>query len=142
VTLSPRNLMPKAKEFALKALTLDNTLADRSLCAGDDCTLLRLGLVRRRKRIQADNGIPVDWSHRAGQKKRSIAEAKRVLVISPTPWEWDYPIWVFVLARRYDLARERTQELLEVAPNGLGGISRWRRSMNRRRSWRRPLRNP
>jgi tetratricopeptide (TPR) repeat protein len=29
----------------------------------------------------------------------------------------DYPIWVFVLARRYDLALERTQELLELAPN-------------------------
>jgi tetratricopeptide (TPR) repeat protein len=28
MTRSPRNLMPKAKEFALKALTLDNTLAD------------------------------------------------------------------------------------------------------------------
>jgi tetratricopeptide (TPR) repeat protein len=29
----------------------------------------------------------------------------------------DYPIWVFILARRYDLALERTQELLELAPN-------------------------
>jgi tetratricopeptide (TPR) repeat protein len=33
----------------------------------------------------------------------------------------DYPIWVFILTRRYDLARERAQELLEVAPNWVWG---------------------
>jgi hypothetical protein len=29
---------------------------------------------------------------------------------------WDYPIWVFALARREDLARERSEQLLRVAP--------------------------
>jgi len=41
----PRDLMPKAKEFALKALPLDNTLADAYSVTGERRTLLRLGLV-------------------------------------------------------------------------------------------------
>src|SRR5260370_17621994 len=52
-----------------------------------------------------------------GRTEEAIAEAKLALVLSPSPSEWDYPIWVFLLARRYDLASERTQELLEIAPN-------------------------
>jgi tetratricopeptide (TPR) repeat protein len=56
-----------------------------------------------------------------GRNEEAIAEAKQVLALSPTPSEWDYPIWVFILTRRYDLARERAQELLEVAPNWVWG---------------------
>ncbi len=52
-----------------------------------------------------------------GRTEEAIAEAKLSLALSPSPSEWDYPIWVFLLARRYDLASERTQELLEMAPN-------------------------
>src|SRR5260370_26787022 len=56
-----------------------------------------------------------------GRTEQAIAEVKRSLALSPLPSEWDYPIWVFLLARRYDLASERAQELLEIAPNSACG---------------------
>jgi len=31
--------------------------------------------------------------------------------------DWDIAVWIFILARRCDLARGRAQELLEVAPH-------------------------
>jgi TolB-like protein/DNA-binding winged helix-turn-helix (wHTH) protein len=131
MTRSPRNLMPKAREFALKALTLDNTIAD----AHSELGMIALfydwdwsAAEKEYKQTMALNPNHVwarEWHARGlatqGRTEEAIAEAKRVLALSPTPLEWDYPIWIFVLARRYDLARERAQELLEVAPNWVWG---------------------
>jgi TolB-like protein/DNA-binding winged helix-turn-helix (wHTH) protein len=131
MTRSPRNLMPKAREFALKALALDNTLADAHAELG------RIALFydwdwsaaeKEYKQTMASNPNHVsahEWHARGlatqGRTEEAIAEAKRVLALSPTPLEWDYPIWVFILTRQYDLARERAQALLEVAPNWVWG---------------------
>jgi tetratricopeptide (TPR) repeat protein len=52
-----------------------------------------------------------------GRTEEAIAEAKLSLAVAPSPIYWDYPIWTFVLARRNDLASERAQAMLEVAPN-------------------------
>ena len=52
-----------------------------------------------------------------GRTEEAIAEAKLSLAVTPSPIYWDYPIWTFVLARRSDLASERAQAMLEVAPN-------------------------
>lgn len=128
---SPRDLMPKAKGFALKALTLDNTLADAhsllgmiALCYDWDWSAAE----KEYEQTMALNPNHV-WAHEwhsrglvaQGRTDEAIAEAERVLALSPTPLEWDSPIWVFVLARRSDLARERAQKLLEVAPNWVWG---------------------
>ncbi len=128
---SPRDLMPKATGFALKALTLDNTLADAhsllgmiALCYDWDWSAAE----KEYEQTMALNPNHV-WAHEwhsrglvaQGRTDEAIAEAERVLALSPTPLEWDSPIWVFVLARRYDLARERAQKLLEVAPNWVWG---------------------
>jgi TolB-like protein/DNA-binding winged helix-turn-helix (wHTH) protein len=128
---SPRDLMPKAKGFALKALTLDNTLVDAhsllgmiALCYDWDWSAAE----KEYEQTMALNPNHV-WAHEwhsrglvaQGRTDEAIAEAERVLALSPTPLEWDSPIWVFVLARRYDLARERAQKLLEVAPNWVWG---------------------
>jgi TolB-like protein/DNA-binding winged helix-turn-helix (wHTH) protein/tetratricopeptide (TPR) repeat protein len=128
---SPRDLMPKAKGFALKALILDNTLADAhsllgmiALCYDWDWSAAE----KEYEQTMALNPNHV-WAHEwharglvaQGRTDEAIAEAERVLALSPTPLEWDSPIWVFVLARRYDLARERAQKLLEVAPNWVWG---------------------
>ena len=131
MTRSPRNLMPKAREFARKALALDSTLVD----AHSELGMIALyydwdwsAAEKEYKQTMALNPNHV-WAHEwharglatQGRTEEAIAEAKRVLALSPTPLEWDYPIWVFILARRYDLARERAQELLEVAPNWVWG---------------------
>jgi TolB-like protein len=123
----PRDRLPKAKELALKALQLDDTLADAHSVLGNielyydwdwsaaeeefkQTMKFNPNLVRARH-----------WHSRGlvnrGRTEEAIAEAKLALALSPSPSEWDYPIWVFLLARRYDLASERTQELLEMAPN-------------------------
>jgi tetratricopeptide (TPR) repeat protein len=39
--------------------------------------------------------------------------------LDPSPLGGDYPIWVFILAHRYDLALKRTQELLELDPKNV-----------------------
>ena len=128
---SPTDLMPKAKESALKALTLDNTLADAHAALG------RIALSydwdwpaaeREYQQTMALNPSHV-WAHEwhsrglaaEGRTQEAVAETERVLALSPTPLDWDPAIWAFMLAHRYDLARERAQKLLEVAPNWVWG---------------------
>jgi TolB-like protein/Tfp pilus assembly protein PilF len=131
MTRSPRNLMPKAREFALKALTLDNTLADAHSVLGMIALFYDwdwAAAEREYKQTMALNPSNVrahEWHARGlvtqGRIEEAIAEAKQALALSPSPLDWDYPIWVFILARRYDLARERAREFLEVAPNYVWG---------------------
>jgi TolB-like protein/DNA-binding winged helix-turn-helix (wHTH) protein/Tfp pilus assembly protein PilF len=127
MTRGPRDLMPKAREFALKALALDNTIAK----AHSDLGMVELyydwdwaAAEKEYNQAIALNPNYVwtrEWHARGlavrGRKEEAVAEAKQVLALSPSPMEWDYPVWVFTLAGRYDLARQRDQELLEVAPN-------------------------
>jgi TolB-like protein/DNA-binding winged helix-turn-helix (wHTH) protein len=131
MTRSPRTLMPKAREFALKALTLDNTLADAHAVLGMIALFYDWDWSAAEKEYKQTMALNPNhvWAHERharglaaqGRTDEAIAEAKQVLVLSPTPSEWDYPIWVFILTRRYDLAQERAQELLEVAPNWVWG---------------------
>ena len=131
MTRSPRSLMPKAREFALKALSLDNTLADAHAVLGMIALFYDWDWSAAEKEYKQTMALNPNhvWAHERharglaaqGRKEEAIAEAKQVLVLSPTPSEWDYPIWVFILTRRYDLAQERAQELLEVAPNWVWG---------------------
>ena len=126
MTRGPRDLMPKAKEFARKALTLDNTLA---------AAHSQLGLIElyydwdwstseeeyRQTMALNPNYVWVHtWHARGlvarGRTEEAVAEAERMVALSPSPLDWVDAIWIFELARRCDLARGRTQELLEVAP--------------------------
>jgi TolB-like protein/DNA-binding winged helix-turn-helix (wHTH) protein len=126
MTHTPRELMPKAKEFARKALSLDNTLSQ------PHCVLGMIDLLydwdwaaaeEEYKQTLALNpnyfGV-YEWHSRGlvarGSTEEGVAEAKRTLALSPSPLSWDYPIWVFVLARRQDLANDRAKALIEVAP--------------------------
>ena len=123
----PRDLVPKAKELALKALQLDDTLADAHSVLGKielyydwDWSAAEEEFKQTMK-FNPNLVRAHHWHSRGlvnrGRTEEAIAEAKLSLALSPSPPEWDYPIWVFLLARRYDLASERTRELLEMAPN-------------------------
>jgi tetratricopeptide (TPR) repeat protein len=108
-------------------MTLDNTLADAHSVLGMIALYYDWDWPAAEKEYKQSMALNPNyvWAHEwhsrglvtQGRTEAAIPEAKRVLALSPTPLEWDYPIWVFVLARRYDLARERAHELLEVAPN-------------------------
>ena len=123
----PHDLMPKAKEFALKALSLDNTLADAHSMLGTielfydwDWSAAEEEF-KRTMELNANDVWAHEWHSRGlvtrGRTDEATAEAKLSIALDPSPLSGDYPIWVFILARRYDLALERTQELLELAPN-------------------------
>jgi tetratricopeptide (TPR) repeat protein len=119
--------MPKAKEFAMKSLSLDNTLADAHSALGNielfydwDWSAAEEEF-KRTMELNPNHVWAHEWHSRGlvtrGRTDEAIAEAKLSIALDPSPLSWDYPIWVFVLARRYDLALERVQELLELAPN-------------------------
>ena len=127
----PRDLVPKAKELALKALQLDDTLADAHSVLGkiklyyDWDWSAAEEEYKQTMKFNPNQAWAHHWHSRGlvgrGRTEEAIAEAKLSLALDPSPYEWDYPIWVFLLARRYDLARERTQELLEIVPNYVWG---------------------
>ena len=127
----PRDLMPKAKELALKALQLDDTLADAHSVLGkiklyyDWDWSAAEEEYKQTMKFNPNQAWAHHWHSRGlvdrGQTEEAIAEAKLSLALDPSPYEWDWPIYVFLLARRYDLASERTQELLAIAPNYVWG---------------------
>ncbi|HEV7512270.1 MAG TPA: winged helix-turn-helix domain-containing protein [Candidatus Acidoferrum sp.] len=131
MTHGPRELMPKAKEFVLKALSLDNTLAAAHSLLGSIKLFYDWDWFAAEQEYKQTMKLnPNDiWAHNwhsrglvtAGRTEEAIAETKISLAVTPSPIFWDYPIWVCVLAHRYDLASERAHQLVEVAPNWVWG---------------------
>ena len=122
----PRDRMPKAREFATKALALDNTIAESHGTLGmidlfyDWNWSAAEGEYKQTIALNPNYFWVHSWHARGlvarGQAEQAVAESQRVIGLSPSPLNWDYPIWVFVLARREDLAQERAEQLLRVAP--------------------------
>jgi tetratricopeptide (TPR) repeat protein len=123
----PRDLMPRAKGFALKALSLDNTLASAHSTLGTIALLYDWDWstaeeeFKRTMELNPNSVWPHEWHSRvlvtSGRTEEAIAEAKLSIGLDPSPLSGDYPIWVLILARRYDLALERAQALVDLAPN-------------------------
>jgi TolB-like protein/DNA-binding winged helix-turn-helix (wHTH) protein len=122
----PRDHMPKAREFAMKALALDNTISESHSTLGMIDLFYDWNWSAAEEEYKQTIALNPNyfWVHSwharelvaRGQTVQAVAEAQRVIGLSPSPLNWDYPIWVFVLARRGDLARERAEQLLRVAP--------------------------
>lgn len=53
----------------------------------------------------------------SGRTEEAIAEAQLSLTLDPSPTNWDYPVWVFMLAGRNDLALDRAQKMIGLDPN-------------------------
>ena len=127
----PRDLMPKAKEYVLKALALDDTQPDAHASLGAielfynwDWSAADAEL-KRALQLSPNHA----WAHSfharemvaSGRTEEAVAEAKLVIELSPSPMTWDYPVWIFALAGRNDLALERAKELVDVAPQYVWG---------------------
>jgi TolB-like protein/DNA-binding winged helix-turn-helix (wHTH) protein len=123
----PRDRMPRAREYAQKALELDNTLAEAHSVLGT----IKLfydwdwpGAESEFKQTMMLNPNHA-WAHRwysrglvtQGRSEEAVSEANFSLAVDPSPLGWDYFVWVFLLAHRNDLASERAQKLVELAPN-------------------------
>jgi TolB-like protein/DNA-binding winged helix-turn-helix (wHTH) protein len=123
----PRDLMPQAKGFAQKAVSLDNALASGHSTLGNIELLYDWNWSAAEEEFKGTMELNPNyvWAHEwqsrllvtSGRTEEAIAEAKLSIGLDPSPLSGDYPIWVFILARRYDLALERAQALLELAPN-------------------------
>ena len=122
----PRDRMPKAREFAMKALALDNTISESHGTLGLIDLFYDWNWSTAEEEYKQTIALNPNyfwvysWHARGlvarGQTEQAVAEAQRVIGLSPSPLNWDYPIWVFDLARREDLARQRAEQLLRVAP--------------------------
>lgn len=123
----PRDLMPKAKTYGLKALSLDDTLADAHSALG----MIELFYdwdwasaekeFKRTMELNPNDVLAHEWHARglvtSGHTDDAIAEAQLALSLDPAPTHWDYPVWVFMLARRYDLANDRAQQMVRLDPD-------------------------
>jgi tetratricopeptide (TPR) repeat protein len=56
-----------------------------------------------------------------GRTEEALVEARRAIALGPLSFYDDYPVWVFILAHRYDLALERTLATLQNRPNWVWG---------------------
>ncbi len=126
-----RELMPKAKQAALKAIELDDTLAG----AHTALAFVELtydwnwtGAEKEYKRaIELNPNYAAAHARYArellvlGRREEALVEARRAVDIEPFSFYTDYSVWVFILARRYDLALERTLETVQARPNWVWG---------------------
>jgi TolB-like protein/DNA-binding winged helix-turn-helix (wHTH) protein/Tfp pilus assembly protein PilF len=125
--LSPKEIMPKARVAALKALQLDEDLAEAHTSLADVELILDWnwsGAEREFKRaIELNpNYSPahVWYAHylvAMGRFDESIAEARRSLELDPlSQFTMDFAEWAFYLARHFDLSVEQSRKSLELAP--------------------------
>jgi TolB-like protein/Tfp pilus assembly protein PilF len=124
----PKEAYPRAKEAALKALEIDDTLAEAHTS---------LGLVKvsqdwdwsggereflRAIALKPDNAIAHLWYGwtllNTGRFEESIAEMKRALKLDPLSLEinWFFGV-AYHFARQYDQAIEQYRKTLELEPN-------------------------
>jgi TolB-like protein/DNA-binding winged helix-turn-helix (wHTH) protein/Tfp pilus assembly protein PilF len=124
---SPKDIMPKARDAALKALQLDEGLAEAHTSLASAELLLDWnwsGAEREFKRaIELNpNDAPahVWYSHyllARGRFDDSMAEAKRAVELDPiSSVTMDFAGWAFNLAGRYDLTLQQSRKSLEIAP--------------------------
>jgi TolB-like protein/DNA-binding winged helix-turn-helix (wHTH) protein len=125
--LSPREIMPKARDAALKALQLDEASAEAHTSLANVELILNWnwsGAEREFKRaIELNpNYSPAHacYAHylvAMGRFDESVVEAKRSLELDPfSKFTMDFAAWAFSLARRYDLTVQQSQKSLELAP--------------------------
>jgi len=122
----PRDRMPKAREFALKALSLDNNVTNAHYALGAIALLYdwdwSAAEAEFHKELELNpSSVAHQWLARAlvtrGKTEEAVAEAKRTLGLSTSVVDWDNAVWIFILARRYDLARELATKVVDLEPN-------------------------
>ena len=124
--LSPKETMSKARDAALKALQLDEGLAEAhtSLAAVELILWNWSGAEREFKRaIELNPNYSPAHAWYAyylvamGRFDEATAETRRSLELDPfSIFTIDFAQWAFLLARRYDLTVEQTRKSLELAP--------------------------
>jgi eukaryotic-like serine/threonine-protein kinase len=128
--VSPRTAMPKAKEFALKALSLDDNLADAH---GTLATIKFYGDwdwlgadTEYRRAIElgpsyADaHRIYSDFLSEMGRHDQALAEIKTAEELDPLSTSNSSDVgWAFYYARKFDSAIEQCRKALDLDPHSM-----------------------
>jgi serine/threonine protein kinase/tetratricopeptide (TPR) repeat protein len=125
---APKEAMPKAKESALKALDIDEKLAEAHTALGfisERYDWNWLEAERRYKRaIELNRNYPTAhlwYAYHLGDRRRfddALAESRRAQELDPLWLMGSATVgWVFYFARQYDEAVEQFQKTLEIDPH-------------------------
>ena len=124
---SPKDVMPKARDAALKALQLDEGLAEAHTALAVVEMILDwnwTGAERQFKRAIELNpnsaSTHVYYEHylvAMGRFDEATAEVRRSVELDPfSDFSRDFGAWAFYFARRYDLSLEQSGKSLELDP--------------------------
>jgi TolB-like protein/DNA-binding winged helix-turn-helix (wHTH) protein/Tfp pilus assembly protein PilF len=124
---SPKDIMPKARDAAQKALQLDEDLAEAHTSLADVEMILDWNWSSAEREFKRAIELNPNYSPAhtwyahylvaMGRLDESIAEAKRSLELDPfSQFTMDFAQWAFYLARRYDLTIQQSEKSLELAP--------------------------
>ncbi len=124
----PREIMPKARAAALKALELDDTLAEAHTSIGCIKMVYDHDWETAEKEFQRAIKLKplYPYAHSwyslhllaMGRFEESYSECKRALELDPLDIDINYHLgWYYLYARRYDKAIEQLRLTLEMEPN-------------------------
>ena len=133
----PRENMPRAREAALKAVALDNSLAAGHMALAYidlnyDWNFAEAERESKRA-LELDPNLAIVRNYYArelvisGRTDEALAQVRRSLELQPYAG-LDYPAWVFYLAHRYNDALELAQKMVAIDPNFSWG--RWALAAN------------
>jgi serine/threonine protein kinase/Flp pilus assembly protein TadD len=125
---TPREVMPQAKAAALRALELDQNLAEAHTWLGFVSINFDWDAVTAEKELKraielnpsyADAHNIYAWCLSGmGRHEQAIAEAKRAMELDPfSRLTYGDPSWVLLMARRYDRALLESQTVVERQPD-------------------------
>jgi TolB-like protein/DNA-binding winged helix-turn-helix (wHTH) protein len=133
----PRENMPRAREAALKAVALDNSLAAGHMALAYidlnfDWNFAEAERESKRA-LELDPNFAVARNFYArelvisGRTDEALVQVRRALELQPYA-DLDYPAWVFYLAHRYDDSLELARKMVGINPNFSWG--RWALAAN------------
>jgi TolB-like protein/DNA-binding winged helix-turn-helix (wHTH) protein len=133
----PRDNMPKAREAALKAVALDDSLAAAHMALGyvdlnyDWNWAQAEEQFRRALELDPNSALTHDFYSRelvaVGRTDEALAQVARSLEIEPYTG-LDYPAWVLYLAHHYDESVQLARKMVAMNPNFPWG--RWALAVN------------
>lgn len=133
----PRENMPRAREAALKAVALDNSLAAGHMALAyidlnyDWNFAEAEGESKRALELDPNLAIARNFYARElvilGRADEALVQVRRASELQPYA-DLDYPVWVFYLAHRYNDALELAQKMVAIDPNFSWG--RWALAAN------------
>lgn len=126
--IAPKETFPQAKEAALKALEIDNSLAEAHTALGFIETFYDWDRVAAEKELQQAIELNSNYAlahmyyglalGHMGRRDEAVAEEKRALDLDPLSVIINFELgWTYYFARRYEEVIDQERRTLEMDPN-------------------------